>query len=398
MRRSGSRWIGTVQHGRRRAASLAVVAVAVAGCQVAAAGAAGHTAASAAAKHAATSATARPAPSSPVPGQPGGGSPRIMIVGDSISEGSSGDYTWQYRLYVHLRADGLSPHMVGPHHWLFNNVTRVDGDQSYADPRFEHANETNWGMTLFREKDVIGAKVATYRPDYLLVLLGLDDIFWYGFSQPEMATNLARFIAAARAARPHVRIVLGLIPPDIHQQTNPAFAASIASYNQTISATASQLSTIGSPIAVAPDGTGINVAADLWDGTHPNANGEIKIAAAFADALASRFHLGSAYPRPLPVLPTGPLTHPRLRVAPSATGQAKLSWTLVPGADGYRVYLKDLTLREARFRPLPWPLPPAQDPWTVSLLTTGDNYAFKLQACKGIDCGAYSNVARISAP
>jgi len=322
-----------------------------------------------------------------------------MIVGDSITKGSSGDYTWQYRLYEHLRADGVRPRMVGPYHWLFNNVTKVGGDQTYADPRFEHANDASWGMALLREKNVIGAKVATYRPDYLLVLLGLDDLFWYGVSQPDMAANLAGFIAAARAARPQIRIVLGLIPPDIHEQTNPAFAASVARYNHTIFATASQLSTARSPIAVARDGAGISVAADLWDGTHPNANGEIKIAAAFADVLASRFHLGSAYHRPFPVLPTGPLTHPRLTVTPSRTaGQAKLSWTLVPGADGYRVYLKDLTLRELRFRPLPWPLSPAHNPWTVSLLTSGHSYAFELRACKGADCGAYSNVTRITAP
>jgi hypothetical protein len=164
-----------------------------------------------------------------------------MIVGDSITQGSSGDYTWQYRLYEHLRADGVSPQMVGPYNWLFNNVTNVQGDCSYADPTFEHANDAMWGMTLFSEKDVIGSKVATYRPNYLLVLLGLDDIFWYGVSQPDMAANLASFIAAARAARPHIRIVLGLIPPDIDQQTDAAFAANVADYNDTISATASQL-------------------------------------------------------------------------------------------------------------------------------------------------------------
>ena len=71
---------------------------------------------------------------------------------------------------------------------------------------------------------------------------------------------------------------------------------------------------------------------------------------------------------------------------------------LVPGADGYRVYLKDLTTREVRFRPLPWPLSPAQDPWTVSLLTTGDPYAIRLRACKGIECGASSKVAMVTAP
>jgi hypothetical protein len=369
-----------------------MVAVAVATCHVTAAGAAD-------AGRGAASAAAQPAPCPSVPDQPSGGSPRIMIVGDSITQGSSGDYTWQYRLYEHLRADGVSPQIVGPYNWLFNNVTNVQGDCSYADPKFEHANDAMWGMTLFSEKDVIGSKVATYRPNYLLVLLGLDDIFWYGVSQSDMAANLASFIAAARAARPHIRIVLGLIPPDADQQTDPTFAANVADYNDTISSTASQLSTAASPIAVAQDGTDINVAADLWDGTHPNANGEIKIAAGFADVLASQFHLGRAYPTPFPVLPTGPLTHPQLTVRPSSTaGQAVLSWTPAPGAEGYYVYLKDVTLGETAFTKLPWPLSPTQNPWTAGLLVTGDTYAFELQACKGADCGAFSNVASVTAP
>lgn len=317
-----------------------------------------------------------------------------MIVGDSITEGSAGDYTWQYWLYKHLRADGARPKMVGPYHWLFNNVTKKEGSRAYANPRFERANDATWGMTFAHEKDVIGAKVTAWRPDYLLVLLGLDDLFWYGTSQPSMASNLAAFIASARAARPGIKIVLGLIPPDIHTQTNPKFAASVGEFNQTIIATAARMSTAASPIAVARDGTDINVAADLWDGTHPNANGEVRIAAAFADVLASRFRLGSAYPTPFPVLPTGPLTRPRLTVSPSVTGgQAKLSWKLVPGADGYRVYLRDLTKGETAFKKLPWPLSPGQDPWTAALLTPGDTYSFRIQACKGTDCGAFSNVA-----
>lgn len=369
-----------------------MVAVAVATCHVTAAGAAD-------AGRGEASAAAQPAPCPSVPGQPSGGSPRIMIVGDSISQGSSGDYTWQYRLYEHLRADGVSPQMVGPNNWLYNNVTSVEGDCSYADPKFEDANDAVWGLTLFSQIDTIGATVTTYQPDYLLVLLGLDDIFWYGISQPDMAANLASFIAAARTARPNIRIVLGLIPPDIHQQTDPAFAANVTAYNQTISSTASQLSTAASPIAVAQDGTDIDVAADLWDGTHPNANGEVKIAAGFADALASQFQLGSAYPTPFPVLPTGPLTNPQLTVTPSATaGQAVLSWTLAPGADGYYVYQKNVTQGDTTFTKLPWPLSPTQNPWTAGLLVTGDTYDFELQACKGADCGAFSNVASVIAP
>ncbi len=342
----------------------------------------------------------QPAPCPAVPGQPAGGSPRLMIAGDSISQGSSGDYTWQYRLYEHLRADSVRPQMVGPVEWLFNNVTGTQGDCSYANPRFERANDAVWGRTLFQEKAVIGAKVAAYHPDYLLVLLGLNDLFFFGISQPNMAANLGGFIARARAARPHVKIVLGFLLPDIHTQASATFAASVAAYNTTISATASRLTTASSPIVVAHDRIGFTVAADTWDGTHPNANGEVRIAAGFADALAGRFHLGRLYPAPFPALPIGPLTRPQLTAAPSTTaGSVVLSWTLAPGASSYDVYVEDLTQQQTTFTKLSAPLTPSQNSGaTVSTLNSHDTYDVKLQACKGNDCGAFSNAASVTVP
>ena len=332
-------------------------------------------------------------PVQPVQGR--GSSPRIMIVGDSITQGSSGDYTWQYWLYEHLKADGISPRMVGPDHWLHNNVTGGNDEVSYANPDFGHANDTIWGMTLAREKTAIGPAVKTYRPGYLLVLLGLDDLFWFGTSQPTMAANLVTFIASARSAEPNIKIAFGLIPPDIHTKTNPRFAANVVTYNAAIVSTVARLTTAQSPIALAAD-TDLDVTAELWDGTHPNTNGQFKIAAAFADALAGKLGLGAAYPTPFPVMPAGPLTHPRLKVArTNGHGEAKLSWTLVPGANGYYVYVRQVTIGQSAFKRLPFPLPPGRDPFTAGLLNPGGTYSFKVQACKGSDCGAFSNVASI---
>src|SRR5690606_5359517 len=56
-----------------------------------------------------------PQPCDPFPDEPTGGTPKIMITGDSISQGSSGDYTWRYRLYKHLTANGVTPDFVGPY-------------------------------------------------------------------------------------------------------------------------------------------------------------------------------------------------------------------------------------------------------------------------------------------
>src|SRR5258708_32865165 len=342
----------------------------------------------------------QPAPCPVVPGQPSGGSPRLMIVGDSISQGSSGDYTWQYRLYEHLRADGVRPQMAGPVEWLFNNVTEAQGDCSYANPRFERANDAGWGRALFQEKAVIRTRVAAYRPDYLLVLLGINDLFFFGISQPNMAANLGGFIARARAARPHVKIVLGLLLPDIHTQASATFAASVAAYNTTISATASRLTTASSPIVVAHDRIGFTVAADTWDGTHPNANGEVRIAAGFADALAGRFHLGRLYPAPFPVLPIGPLTRPQLTAGPAApAGSVVMSWTLAPGASSYNVYVEDLTQQQTTFTKLSPPLTPSQNRGaTVGTLTPDATYHVNLQPCKANHGGAFSNAPSVLLP
>ncbi|MFC7503453.1 hypothetical protein, partial [Nocardioides sp. GCM10030258] len=33
---------------------------------------------------------------------------RVLIVGDSVTQGSSGDWTWRYRLWRHLQDAGLA--------------------------------------------------------------------------------------------------------------------------------------------------------------------------------------------------------------------------------------------------------------------------------------------------
>jgi hypothetical protein len=139
---------------------------------------------------------------------------------------------------------------------------------------------------------------------------------------------------------------------------------------------------------IANDASLINPATDLWDGTHPNAGGEIKIAAGFADALSSSFGLGSA-DTPLPVVPTGPRVAPRLTVIPGAR-QARLSWTLTPGATGYMVYLENVTAGQTMYSELPYGLTASNDPWTARPIVGLDTYRFTLQACKGVNCGVFS--------
>ena len=50
---------------------------------------------------------------------------RIMIIGDSVAQGSSGDWTWRYRLWQTLTSSGVPFDLVGPHDDLFDVATEL---------------------------------------------------------------------------------------------------------------------------------------------------------------------------------------------------------------------------------------------------------------------------------
>ena len=338
---------------------------------------------------AAAAATA-PAPTTPCPpvaGQPTGGSPAVMVVGDSDSQGSTGDYTWRYWLYEHLVADGVRPHMVGPYNWLYDNVAGRQGSCAYANPLFEEAADALWGRAMADEVSTIRAEVSRYRPQYLLVLLGVDDLAFGRTGVAGLEKHLRTFVANARAGSPGVRIVLGTLLP----RNNPhsVLQARITQYNTDLPALAARMSTARSRVVVADDSSAIVPAADYWDGSHPDTDGQIKIAAGFADALAAKFGLGSAYPEPLPKVPPGPGISPILRLTPG-NGTISLAWTSSPGATGYIVFVDNVTSGRGWYR-LPYPLKLSQSPWTGAF-QKGSTFEIRLQADKGTAAGAFSNV------
>ncbi|QEU89792.1 SGNH/GDSL hydrolase family protein [Streptomyces kanamyceticus] len=223
----------------------------------------------------------------------------IMIVGDSISHGSSGDWTWRYFFWKHLKNHEVSVDLVGPKATLDNIRTAEvgDDDDTYADPDFDRDHDAQWGRPYLTEKDEIHAKVAEYEPAYLLALLGINDLFWYGVEPAQFAENLREFIQNARSAAPELRILIGTVLETRKALDEPGFAALVEATNEQIRRVAEEQG-----VHVADTAAEFRAAQHTWDGTHPNPNGELRIAAAFADQLARSYGLGAAYPRPYPVL------------------------------------------------------------------------------------------------
>jgi lysophospholipase L1-like esterase len=230
---------------------------------------------------------------------------KIMIIGDSITEGSQGDYTWRYWLWKHLNAHGGGVHFVGPRHGLDDLSEDGPNEDSmeYADADFENAHDSLWGQPYTAIMTAIEDHVREYQPDILLTLLGINDFAWYGETPFEVEQDLRIFIAEARRAKRDVKFAFGHVLPTVRAYTDPGFGAVVSEFNNRLDKTAAELSLDFSPIAVVPDDDGFDAAEHTWDGTHPNTHGELRIAAAFADTLCESFGLGAPYPRPLPDIP-----------------------------------------------------------------------------------------------
>jgi hypothetical protein len=163
---------------------------------------------------------------------------KILLVGSSTTHGSSGDYTWRYRLWKHLTGHGVNVDFVGPDNHLYDNVhstsTSFLETDAYVDPAFDRDHEARWGRFLGAfagqspgGRQLIGADVTAYQPDYVVVMLGLNDLTWYTTRDPALvAADMGEFIANARAARPTVRLVLVAVQPTKGALTDSVPAAS----------------------------------------------------------------------------------------------------------------------------------------------------------------------------
>jgi hypothetical protein len=333
-------------------------------------------------------ATATTCPALPVPDA---GPTRLMVAGDSLTQGSSGDWTWRYRVARHLQADAADVDFVGPFDFLYDNVTNTFGNHDYADPCFDQRHYSLAGATYQdmlsppasspESSSGIAWAVDTYPPDVVVLLAGGNDLK-KGATVDEVLARAKSALDEIRSANPHASVVLPSIPtvqlPDL-----------VPEYNDRLATLAPSWSTADSSVVFTDTLRYWAGTSDTWDGWHPNARGELHIAAAVEDAL-HELGLGAAAELPFPDVPVGPRTPATLSVQPG-DGAVALSWVSPPGADREYVSWRDVT-GDGAWTPIPDALPGAGS--TVSNLENGRQYAFRVQAAKGtaVAVDLFSNV------
>ncbi|MFI9047922.1 GDSL-type esterase/lipase family protein [Streptomyces sp. NPDC053427] len=234
---------------------------------------------------------------------------RIMFVGDSMTIGAAGDFTWRHRMWQHLNAtyDG-SYRIVGPRHALHDTLQDSPTSYDYADPGFPQearGHLAGWGEGWLHMAPLIGDAVRRYEADTLLVSLGLIDLGFYTNAE-QTAENVRRFVTGAREAAPRIRAVLMPVIRNVRAATDAAFGAQCERFNELLGKAVADLSTPGSPLLLASEPGGWEIESATYDGTHPSALGEHLLAGAFAEAMQQAWGVGGRYAYPSDRVPMTP--------------------------------------------------------------------------------------------
>lgn len=232
------------------------------------------------------------------------GATRVMIAGDSMTQGKEGDWTWRYRMWQWAQANNLNWDFVGPYTGTRNppatlppqppplfgttekdpGIIATGGYAAGVDPNFDHDHYAIWGRALAADDGEIGDIISAHPPDIMLVMLGFNDLGWFYSDAAGLLNNLKIFLYKTRQVKPDVTFAIANVPqrtflnrPDLVQKTTD--------YNKMLTDNIASFSTAQSPVYLVHLQENYNCGQDGcpvgYDGLHPNASKQIPHTHAF---------------------------------------------------------------------------------------------------------------------
>lgn len=229
----------------------------------------------------------------------------MMLLGDSITQGGEGSYTWRYFLYEDL-ADSYGPgnYFVGPSQGSFGERAR------YAVPTgwdTDHAAQSGRTLGCYLDGEVKGSPcdtpslaaddLAEHRPGLVVMLLGVNDslLGWSPYSPAEFVDRTGELIALGRSLDPRMSFLL-LGPMPVFGTGLADAEARRVEMNDGLARLADELTTETSRVVYADTSSGFDPAVHSIDGIHPNTDGERVIATNVSRALRDQLGLARLNP------------------------------------------------------------------------------------------------------
>ncbi|KAF5126392.1 Protein sidekick-1 [Metarhizium anisopliae] len=249
---------------------------------------------------------------------------RVLVVGDSITQGLEGDWTWRYRMWQWFQQNGLNAQFVGPYAGTVKAETPspprppplykeilpqkpyvTDGGYAKGVEGAFLSNSNHfaiWGRAAAVSKGLIQDVLHQHNADLMLLMLGFNDMGWFYSDADGTIDSMDTLVSNARAANPNIKIAIANVPQRSYIGGREDLIANTNIYNNLLPIAIKKWSTDQSPIKL------VDIAGTYdcrpggcpagYDGLHPNALGEFQIASAFSKTLVNDFNLGS---RPLAV-------------------------------------------------------------------------------------------------
>ncbi len=208
---------------------------------------------------------------------------RVMVVGDSLSQGQSGSATYRYWLWRELERQRVAVRFVGPE----TGLARGGGANLYnrTDHGFQKAHAAHAGSRIRYHLERQVELLTRYRPDLVVLQIGFNDAGAHDGDR--IAADLGRYLEQTFELLPETRVVVGEIPPGARpflrqpglRNARTARANSLvdAEWGDDERVAIARLRTATSPAW--------DVRRHTFDGTHPNATGETLMAHRIALAL-----------------------------------------------------------------------------------------------------------------
>ncbi|EFQ98504.1 hypothetical protein MGYG_01531 [Nannizzia gypsea CBS 118893] len=230
---------------------------------------------------------------------------KVMIAGDSMTQGIEGDWTWRYRMWQWFKENRISAQFVGPHTgtvppqkpsqpqppYLYGTTPAPVpyGDSGGYAKGVDSAFLSNcnhfaiWGRAAAVSKGLVKEALERNPADLMLIMLGFND--------------MGTLVSNARSVNPSMKFAIATVPHRSYIGGRDDLIENTNIYNNLLPQYITQWTTPQSPVYLVdlannydcrPGGCSAG-----YDGLHPNAWGEYQIASAFSTTLVNDLKLGS---------------------------------------------------------------------------------------------------------
>jgi lysophospholipase L1-like esterase len=285
----------------------------------------------------------------------------VMVVGDSISHGREGDFTWRYRIWEWFFRENIAVRFVGPYKGTVPpdepspprppplasepprpGFPRSDGGYAKGvSPAFLHDSHhfAASGRQAMQAKGLVAEQIAAFQPDFCLVQLGFNDLAWWVSGPRDTLGSIRQLVERARSAKPDLKFAIADVPHRTFVPGLEDLPARTDEYNALLAKAIPGWSTAESPVALVRFcenySCGEHHSEAAYDGLHPNALGDYQLAQAFSRTLVADFNIGGHELKIPATIPPRLVPAPANFKAASAPSGVVVTWDAVYGAFWY---------------------------------------------------------------